>query len=102
MNRRHILIHRKLKTECVEDYISWHQKVPSELMEVYRQSGILNVVCFVEENDLIVFIEVDDDVYKEKSKDLAQNAVEINWQTLMASLNDPDFTPRNFREVFRM
>jgi L-rhamnose mutarotase len=102
MNVRRFLIHRCLKPESVGEYILYHQNVPAGLMELYRQVGVLDLSCFVCRNDLIVYMEVDDDVYSQRSAELAENPIDSNWQALMATLNDPQAEITTYDEVFRM
>jgi L-rhamnose mutarotase len=102
MNVRRFLIQRRLKPESVGEYILYHQNVPPELMEIYREAGVLDLSCFVCQNNLVVYLEVDDDVYRTKSAEVARNPVDSNWQALMATLNDPQAEILTYDEVFRM
>ncbi len=102
MNIRRFVIHRRLKPESVGEYILYHQNVPAGLMDIYRQVGVLDLSCFVCRNDLLVYMEVDDDIYRWKSAELANNPIDTNWQTLMATLNDPQAEILTYDEVFRM
>jgi L-rhamnose mutarotase len=96
------LIRRKLKPENVADYIHHHQNVPPDLMSLYRRSGIQDVSCFLDGNDLVVYIQVDRELYEKERARLAQEPVEASWQFLMATFNDPAVPIRNYEEVFRM
>jgi len=96
------LIRRKLKPENVADYIYHHQNVPPDLMDLYRQSGIQDVSCFLDGNDLVVYIQVDRELYERERANLAQTPVEASWQLLMSTLNEPDAPIRTYEEVFRM
>jgi L-rhamnose mutarotase len=102
MNIRRFLIHRRLRPESVGEYIVYHQNVPPGLMDIYRQAGVLDLSCFVCRNDLVVYMEVDEDVYSTKSAELAGNPIDKNWQMLMATLNDPQAEILTYDEVFRM
>jgi len=102
LNIRRFLIQRELKPESVGEYILYHQNVPPGLMDIYRQAGVLDLSCFISRNHLVVYLEVDDDVYKFKSAELAENPVDKNWQALMTTLNDPQAEILTYDEVFRM
>jgi L-rhamnose mutarotase len=102
MNIRRFLIHRRLRPESVGEYIVYHQNVPPGLMDIYRQAGVLDLSCFVCRNELVVYMEVDEDVYSKKSAELAENPIDKNWQMLMATLNDPQAEILTYDEVFRM
>jgi len=91
-----------LKPESVDEYINYHQNVPPDLMKIYREYGITDLSCFLCENDLVVYIEVDVEIYERKKDGLANNPVDVEWQALMKTLNLPRFEPLNYREVFRM
>ncbi len=97
-----ILIRRVLKPECVQDYIRYHQQVPPGLMDAYRKAGVRQLSCFVHENDLVVFIEVDGEAWANAQADLRHNPVEQNWQALMRTLNLPGFEPLTYEEVFHL
>ena len=102
MTTRRFLIRRKLLPENVDEYVRYHQNVPGELMEIYRQNGVLDLSCFLCENDLVVYLEVDEEIYRQKAEKIANSKVDSEWQALMAMLNDPEFTTLNYHEVFRM
>jgi L-rhamnose mutarotase len=95
-------IQRELKSERVDDYIKYHQNVPEGLMDIYREAGILDISCFVCDTHLIVYFEVDQEVYEKSQAALSQNLVDSKWQALMRTLNDPDAPILTYKEVFRM
>ena len=102
MTIRRFLIQRVLKPESVGEYIQYHQNVPAGLMQAYQEAGVTDLSCFVHSNKLIVYMEVDQDIYEKKSVDLTTNAIDVNWQALMATLNDPEAEILTYDEVFRM
>ena len=102
MTLQRILIRRVLKPECVADYVNYHQNIPAGLMDAYRKAGVLQLSCFLHENDLLVFLEVNAEVWEQSQDELAHNQVEQNWQALMRTLNSPDFEPRTYTEVFHL
>jgi L-rhamnose mutarotase len=96
------LMRRQLLPEHVAEYIQYHQNVPAGLMDVYRDVGITNLSCFLNENDLIVYFEVDQEIYDQEKGRLADNSIDVNWQSLMSTLNDPNSKTITYLEVFRM
>ncbi len=97
-----LLIRRVMKPECVGDYVRYHQAVPRELIDLYRKSGVLQLSCFLHENDLVVFIEYDAEKWDQAQEELGKNPVEQNWQALMRTLNLPGFEPLTYEEVFHL
>ena len=102
MTTARFLIQRKLKPESVGEYVLYHQTVPPELMKAYKEAGVLDLSCFVCSNNLVVYMEVDQEIYDFKRAELSKNPVESTWQTLMATLNDPNAEIISYDEVFRM
>jgi len=102
MSLQRILIRRVLKPECVADYVNYHRNVPAGLLEGYRKAGVLQLSCFLHENDLIVLLEVDGDAWARAQDDLAHSKVEQDWQALMRTLNLPGVEPLNYTEVFHL
>jgi L-rhamnose mutarotase len=94
------LIRRKLKPECVNDYLRWHQQVPEALVAEYKKAGVKEVSCFLLENELVVYLEVEQPMYENAG--MGQNPVDMEWQALMAGFNDPDFQQMRYEEVYRM
>ena len=94
------LIRRRLKPESVEAYLRWHQQVPEALVAEYKKAGVQEVSCFLCENDLVVYLEVDPQMYENAG--MGQNPVDMEWQALMAGLNDPEFEQLAYKEVYRM
>jgi L-rhamnose mutarotase len=97
-----MIIHRRLKPESVGEYVRYHQAVPPGLMELYRKAGVLQLSCFLDDADLVVFIEYDAQRWAAAQDELRNNPVEQSWQALMRTLNDPGFEPRFLEEVFHL
>jgi L-rhamnose mutarotase len=102
MALQRILMRRALKPECVADYVRYHQNVPAGLLEGYRKAGVLQLSCFLHENDLIVLLEVDREKWTAAQDDLSNSKVEQDWQALMRTLNLPGFEPLTYEEVFHL
>lgn len=100
MTKYRTLSLRRLKPECVPDYIHYHQQVWPELLEAYHQAGITRIDCCLNGSDLVVCIEYDSDVYEKRKDALRRNPIEIRWQALMETLRDTSVEQRFFEEVF--
>ena len=93
---------RRLKPEGIQEYIRLHAQVWPELLEAYRNAGIIQVRCFLNGLDLVVYSVVDRDIYEKEKEALSRNPVEVRWQALMKTLDDPHFEEKPFDEVFSM
>lgn len=102
MTIRRFLIQRVLKPESVGEYIQYHQNVPAGLMQAYLEAGVTDLSCFVHTNKLVVYMEVNQEIFEKKSVELSKNPIDANWQALMATLNDPQAEILTYDEVFRM
>ncbi len=92
----------RLKPECVQEYVRWHQQVWPELLEAYRKAGITQISCFLGDLDLVVYSEYDTEVYEKEKESLRRNPVEIRWQALMKTLRDPKWPGQELQQVFYM
>lgn len=102
MSTHRTVSYSRLKPECVQEYIRWHQQVWPELLEVYRKAGIMQISCFLGGLDLVVYSEYDTEIYERERESLRQNPVETRWQALMQALRDPRRTGQELQEVFYM
>lgn len=102
MSKHRTVSHSRLKPECVQEYVRWHQQVWPELLGVYRKAGITQISCFVSGLDLLVYSEYETEIYEREKESLSRNPVEIRWQALMKTLRDPELATQNFDEVFYM
>ncbi len=102
MSSHRTVSYSRLKPECVQEYIGWHQQVWPELLDAYRKAGITQISCFLGGVDLVVYSEYDTEIYEREEKSLRQNPVEIRWQALMKTLRDPLWPGQELREVFYM
>ncbi len=100
MTRQRILSLSRLKPESVKEYVHLHRQVPPELLDAYRKAGIDRIHCFLSGTDLVVFSEVDGEVYAREKETLSRHPAEVRWQALMKSLRDPEFEPASFDEVY--
>jgi len=100
MTKHRTLSLRRLKPDCVQAYIDFHQQVWPELLEAYRQAGFTRIDCCLNGCDLVVCIEYEVDVYNKMKDALIRNPVEIRWQALMETLRDTSVEQQFFEEVF--
>ncbi len=92
----------RLKPECVQEYVRWHQQVWPDLLEAYRKAGIKQICCFLGGLDLVVYSEYETEIYQKENESLRQNPVEIRWQALMKTLRDPRWPGQELQQVFNM
>ncbi len=92
----------RLKPECVDEYIEFHKNVWPELEAVYHAAGTTDICCYVNGTTLVVTIEEDPEIEETAGEPLAQNPVNRAWQSGMAKLLDPEFTPIVLDEVYRL
>lgn len=100
MTRQRTIWIDKLKEESVSEYTRLHQQVWPELEEAYRQAGILQLGCYLNGCERLVFIEYDAETYDRAKANLNNNPVEIRWQTLMKDLCDPKVQRQQLTEVY--
>ena len=100
--KERFLLRRVLDPTKVTEYVKWHKNVPEGLMDIYRKVGVTDLSCFLCENDLVVFMEVDREIYQQHRHELASDPIDTQWQSLMATLNEPNYNPLEYNEVFRM
>jgi L-rhamnose mutarotase len=90
----------RLKAECVPEYIQLHQRVWPELEAAYRQAGILQIGCYLNGCERLVFMEYESETYEQAKTSLDRNPVEIRWQALMKEFCDPQVERRSLTEVY--
>lgn len=92
----------RIKPEYVERYIEYHKNVWPELLDEYRKAGYIKLNCFLNENELIIFLEYDEDIFWKSQEDLAKKDIQIRWQKLMSEVDDATFKSVEYKEVFCM
>lgn len=90
----------RLKAESVSEYIRLHQQVWPELEAAYRQAGILQIGCYLNGCERVVFMEYESDIYEQAKASLDCDPVEIRWQALMKTFCDPQVERQNLTEVY--
>ncbi len=90
----------RLKAESVQEYIRLHQQVWPELEAAYRQAGILQIGCYLNGCERVVFMEYESEIYDQARASLDSNPVEIRWQAIMKTLCDPQVERQKFTEVY--
>ena len=99
MSKQRTLLIDRLKAESVSEYIRLHQQVWPELEAAYRQAGILQIGCYLNGCERVVFMEYDTDLRAGEAS-LDCNPVEIRWQALMKTLCDPQVDRQSLTEVY--
>jgi L-rhamnose mutarotase len=100
MSKQRTLWVDRLKAESVPEYIRLHQQVWPELETAYRQAGILQMGCYLNGCERVVFIEYETEIYDQAKASLDSNPVEIRWQALMKTLCDPQVDRQSLTEVY--
>ena len=100
MPKQRTLLIDRLKAESVPEYIRLHQQVWPELEAAYRQAGILQIGCYLNGCERVVFMEYDTETYDQSKASLDRNPVEIRWQALMKSFCDPQVDRQSLTEVY--
>ena len=99
MSKQRLLWLDRLKAESVPEYIRLHQQVWPELEAAYRQAGILQLGCYLNGCERVVFIEYESEIYDQAKASLDRNPVEIRWQALMKTFCDPQVDRHSLTEV---
>lgn len=92
----------RLKSESIPEYVRLHQQVWPELVQVYREAGFIEISCFLNGCDVVVYSEYEMEIYQREKESLSHDPVELRWQALMQTLRDPDSQIRHFEEIFHM
>jgi len=99
---KRIMSRSRLKPECVKEYVRLHREVWPDLLEAYRKAGITRIGCYLDGLDLLVYSELDPEIYEREKAALNRNPVGLRWDKLMATLRDQSYGSREFEEVFFM
>ena len=96
-----VVYKQKVKPEFLDEYLQYHQEVWPELVAVYKEAGVTDISCFINNHDLLVFFEYDRDIFNQKKEWLDKNNVEIKWQKIMSGFKDDNYGTSTFEEVYR-
>jgi len=100
MSKQRVLWLDRLKAESVSEYIRLHQQIWPELEAAYRQAGILQMGCYLNGCERVVFIEYDTETYDQAKANLDRNPIEIRWQALMKTFCNPQVDRQSLTEVY--
>ena len=104
MNRKRIVFTSKLKADMVEKYIDLHNNIPEELIKIYKDNGILNITCFINDTTLICYQEFDVEKYEKNKDAIAVSQASIDFMKSLEGVDDVKEVqlPGEFVEVFHM
>jgi L-rhamnose mutarotase len=102
MSKQRTLWLDRLKADSVPEYIKMHQQVWPELEAAYRQAGILQMGCYLNGCERVVFMEYETEIYDQARASLDSNPVEIRWQALMKTFCDPQVGRQSLTEVYHL
>jgi L-rhamnose mutarotase len=90
----------KLKEECVAEYIKAHNNIWPELVNEYKQNGMYEISCFLNNTDLYIYFQYDPDLWEKVDKSTLK--WDKKWQKLMKTLSLEVPEEIQPKEVFRM
>ena len=100
MSKQRTLWLDRLKAESVAEYTQMHKQVWPELEAAYRQAGILQMGCYLNGCERVVFMEYETEIYDQSKAGLDSNPVEVRWQALMKTFCDPRVNRQTLTEVY--
>jgi L-rhamnose mutarotase len=92
MDKKKFCLTLNLKNDpiLIEEYEKHHQKVPKEVLQSFKDAGIISMELYRWENRLFMIMEVSDDFSFEKKKELDENNSNVmEWEALMAKFQEP-------------
>ena len=92
----------RLKKGFEKEYIARHDNIWPELVQAYKDAGILNMTVFMKGLDLFGYYEIDEVVYDQEKDNLSKNPVEMKWQEYLAEIANRSETIEPPVEVFHM
>ena len=91
---------QKIKENCIEEYKNAHKNIWPELLKEYKEAGFINISCFLNGQDLYVYMEYDEDLLYERSKH--PMPIDVKWQEYMDTLKIEMPAKEEPLEVYRM
>ncbi len=91
-----------LKHEAIPEYIRRHDEIKPELLDVFRQAGILQISCFLHQTTLLIYSVRDESLYPSREQWLNHHPVCLEFMALMKPLADSTVSPVDLPEVFRL
>jgi len=93
----------KLHRGHVQDYIDIHAQIPSELVALYRDAGIREIVCYLNGDDLLMTLVYDNEIYTDDAKiRVNQSEISRQWLASLQHTADANHKRVEFRPVFVM
>lgn len=80
-----LLFSRRIKPECVGEYIKAHENIWPELVEVYKDCGFTNIAIFMKSNEVFGYCESED--IEKAARLAAESHVNRDWQKHMEKLS---------------
>ncbi len=87
MNQKYCLtLDLKNDPQLIEEYESYHKSVKPEILQSFRDAGIISMELYRWENRLCMIIEVDSSFTFEKKAEMDANNPKVQeWENLMSS-----------------
>lgn len=99
--RRRIIVARTLRSDCVDAYRALHGQVWPELEVLYRACGFCELSCFLHGETLLVYLDLEELVHREKEAWLGEHPVERKWQQHIQPLLT-DAAPVIYEEIYHL
>ncbi len=80
---------KRLKPECVDAYVQYHQNIWPELEKEFKERGIQCISVFLNGCEMIIYTESDDERFN-----AIDNPIEQEWWKIMDTLADLEFNAR--------
>ena len=92
MDKKKFCLTLNLKDDpiLIEEYERHHQQVPKEVLQSFKDAGIVSMELYRWENRLFMLMEVSDRFSFEKKKELDENNTNVmEWEALMSKFQEP-------------
>lgn len=99
---KRVLSMAKLKGDAIPEYIQRHDEIKPELLDLFRQAGIVQISCFLHQTTLLIYAVRDESLYPSREEELNHHPVCVEFMALVKPLADPSVAPVDLPEVFRL
>ena len=99
---KRVLSMAKLKETAVPEYIRRHDEIKPELLDLFRQAGIIQISCFLNRTTLLVYAVRDEAIYPTREEWLNHHPLRREFMSLVEPMADTTAAPVDLPEVFRL
>jgi L-rhamnose mutarotase len=101
-HEKRVLSMSGLREDTLSEYIRYHDEIKPDLIEAFRQAGVIKISCFLHGTKLLVYALRDEELYQAREEWLTHHPLWMEFMALMKPLADPAVAPVNLPEVFRL